>query len=711
MTEDQLVAKRDSLMLAITAADGAYYVNDEPIMSDAEYDTYRAELVRLETAHPHLQNPYSPSLTVGGEASAAFTKVPHKVPMESLDNSFSPDEVYEWTNKNIEEGEPLLGELKMDGLSLTLIYENGQFVQAITRGDGKVGEDVTHTALAIRDLPHDISEHLAAEDKRVEVRGEVYMTKRALERNNKELTAAGKKPLANCRNAAAGALRQKDANVTANREIRFMAFGVTPDSFTDVKDDTGILDLLEEFGFEVVPYFVIANNKKAIEQQIIKYEQERSSIPFDIDGIVWKVNDRNKRKAKGSTSRAPRWATAYKFPAETKTTTLIDVVFQVGRTGAVTPVAKVIPVHVGGVTVSSITLHNEDEIARLGLWLGCEVVIQRAGDVIPQIILAREASDAGDAERSQYRSIDYPHRCPACDSELVRPEGQAITRCLAGKQCPPQIAGYLEHFAGRDAMNIDGLGPSQISDIIKYLDIRQASEIMKLPDVLLKDLFPAQFDMRHDERMAYEAMELWEGYGKTSVKKLMTAIKKARKAQLDKFIYALGIRNVGETTSRDIAKEVKTVDAFFSMVIKAGKFEKTCGHIDGIGPVVVASFENHFSDPDNYEDAFALRLACDIQDMPSNLEGPKPLAGETLCFTGSLNRWSRDQALLIAADLGAQTTNSAAKKTTVLVCGEGVGAVKIKKAEDNGTRCEEEQWFIDLVEQAVQDGYKLDVLD
>ena len=378
----------NSLLLSVAEADVAYYEDDSPCMSDAEYDHIKLCIAEIEAEHPEIISATSPTQKIGGKASEAFEKVTHRQKMESLDNSFSPADVAEWAAKNLTSDDLILGELKMDGLSLSLTYVEGRLTRAVTRGDGQVGEDVTHTAMEIKGLPINIAHLLDDSDSLVEVRGEVYMTHENFKIHNRgvEQGVAGKgaKKLVNCRNGAAGALRQKDPQVTAKRGINFMAFGVSDDTFPDITSDLEVLKTLDDLSFDVVPHFVIGNQPKAIEQQINKYTAERPDLPYDIDGIVWKVDDRSTRKEMGSTSRAPRWATDYKFPAERKTTKLIGVDFQVGRTGAITPVALLEPVFVGGVTVSTATLHNEDEILRLDLMINDTVVIQRAGDVIPQ---------------------------------------------------------------------------------------------------------------------------------------------------------------------------------------------------------------------------------------------------------------------------------------------------------------------------------------
>ena len=701
-SKEDIAQRHAALVARMDEADAAYYELNSPIMSDAEYDLLRLEVRELEKLDPSLVTRDSPTQKISGRATSAFEKVKHRFRMESLDNSFSPAEVADWS---VDMGvDVLLAEVKADGLSLSVIYENGIFKRAVTRGDGEIGEDVTHTAATIANLPHDISHIMRDEgDEIIEVRGEVIITHDDLIEINHRLVDEGKAPLANCRNAAAGGLRQKDPEVAKQRRLKFLAFSVTPDTFDDIDDDSEVLEVLKEAGFTTVSHVVISAHARAIENQIARWAAARDDLDFDIDGIVFKMNSRGTRDGLGSTSRAPRWATAYKFPAEQVTTTLVDVKWQVGRTGALTPVAVLDKVAVGGVMVTNATLHNEDEIDRLRLHIGDRVVIQRAGDVIPQVVKV--------AERTQEPlQIVRPDECPVCGSKVVKPLGEAVARCTGGFFCSAQTQGALEHFVSRDAMNIDGLGPAQIEDLIEHFGLATPDEIMRLPDLLVRDFFPAQFGRRHDETTVAEAMAGWKGYGVTSVKKLMTAIRKARKVDLDKFIYAIGIRHVGKTTAKDIAKELKTVDKFFDLVIFDNCTEQYLSHVSGIGPVVLRSIDEYMADDDRAKILFALRDVCDIQDMPSNEDGPKPLAGETLCFTGSMDTYSRDQALIIAADLGADTTNAPAKKTTILVAGDNVGAKKIEAAEKNGTRIESPEWFERIVEKAIEQGYKLDMM-
>lgn len=690
--------RHTELLHILAAADVGYYEHDEPVMEDHAYDDLKRELAQIESDYPILVSGESPTQKVSGKATDRFAKVKHRQPMLSLDNSLTLDALFEWAEGlNLPQAD-ILGELKMDGLSLSVTYEAGKLVRAATRGDGEIGEDVTEQAKQITDLPLTI-----AFKGFLEVRGECYMPRSVFTDLNEGFAAEGKKLLVNCRNAAAGALRQKNPAVTKTRRLRFMAFGISDESMPDQDSDTNILEALHELRFSVVPHDIVTASW--IARHAKKTAEKRAGLDYDIDGIVYKIDSRALRRKFGFTSRAPRWATAYKFPAERKTTILRKIVVQTGRTGALTPVGVLDPVFVGGVTVTSVTLHNEDEIKRLRLIPGVKVVVQRAGDVIPQVV---GLADDSPIVKGIYV---FPTECPSCGGRTERPEGEAVRRCIAGSACPAQVQGYLEHFVSRDAMNIDGLGPSQIADLIQYLGLKRPSQIMCLPEATCADFDRGLPGGPCGDRTVAEDMEEWDGYGKSSVAKLMKAIKAARKPSLDRFIYALGIRNVGETTAKDIAKHLKTVDAFFEAVSYDGGFaDMGVGSIDGIGPIIMSSIEDHFHGRPQYDEAFALRQALDIQDMKSS-DGPQVLAGEVVCFTGGMDRWSRDQAFVIAEELGAKITNSAAKKTTILVAGSNVGAKKIEAAEKNGCKVISEADFIAIVEDAITQGYKLDVME
>lgn len=669
-------------------ADLAYHELDDPVMTDADYDALCRELRTLDVP-----------LGVGAKpVSGRFKKVTHKVRMESLDNAFTEEDVTNFLgNLPADAVFSILAQHKLDGLSLSLEYERGKLIRAVTRGDGEIGEDVTAQASTISTIPQEVDH-----PRPLTVRGEVVMTKVEFERINAELAAAGKKLFANPRNAAAGSLRQKNPAITASRKLTFIAFGVTPESFPGVHQDEEVLSSLSALGFTAAESDE-CGSLAAIMTHFTLMEANRASLPYDVDGVVYKANDRTLREYMGSTSRAPRWAIAHKFPAEKAITVLTAVDYQVGRTGAITPVARLLPVNVGGVLVSNATLHNEDEIARLGILIGDRVEVQRAGDVIPQVLRVIEKAWAG-------AEIVFPTTCPSCGSETLRERDEAVRRCVAGRDCPAQLQAFLEHFVSRDAINIDGLGASQIADLVDGMfGLKSPVEVMRLPDLYLYDFGPAEMWNAAD-RPVSEVMEEWAGYGKTSVRNLMAAIKKARTVDLARFIYALGIRNVGQTTAKDIARFFGSADAFFEAIAYEDGFVPLL-NVDGIGTVVLDCIEQHFSIKARYDEAFELRHVCDVQDpVKPRFDSTMLLAGETIVFTGGLERWDRDAASVIAEDLGAKVTGSVSKKTTILVAGTNTGKVKTDKAEACGTKVIDEAGFIEIVERAVAAGYKLDVM-
>lgn len=674
------------LLARKAAADIAYHQNDDPIMSDGEYDALCREIVsqggKLET--------------VGAAPSSNFEKMIHRVRMGSLDNAFTDEDVTKFVSDT--NAAVYLAQHKMDGLSLSLVYERGKFRRAVTRGDGEVGEDVSAGAKYLN-IPLVID----TTDDVTEIRGEVYMPRDKFFEINLELGRAGKKLFANCRNAAAGSLRQKKAIMVRERGLRFCAYGVTPDTLTQLDSDFDVLLTLEGWDFEVVTTQVCRSGEDLL-RVFRSIGMDRANLPHDIDGVVYKVDSRRARKKLGETSRTPRWGVAHKFPAEKAFTDLLAVEYQVGRTGAVTPVGKLHPINVGGVLVSSATLHNEDEIKRLGLRIGDTVEIQRAGDVIPQVLRV-----VGHADKSAGTNIVFPTSCPSCGGALRRKTGEAVWRCVAGTKCPAQVQAALEHFVSRDAMNIDGVGPSQIVDLITKIGITSPSQLMHLPDTQADEVIYADGFPGHEPgTMLAAEMETWEGYGKTSVGKLMSAIRKARTVSLDRFIYALGIRNVGQTTAKDIAKFFRTTDAFFNALNTQQGFLPLT-QIDGIGPVVVQSLED--TAELILDEAFALRRECSIQDMAEAVSDHLLLLkDQVIVFTGGLEKWDRDAATVVAEDLGAKVTGSVSKKTTILVAGSNTGKTKTEAAEKNGTKVIDEAGFIAIVNQAVELGYKLDVM-
>ncbi len=670
-------------------ADEAYHNNDDPIMSDAEYDALCREIVE---AGGKLES-------VGAAPDGRFAKVKHEVPMVSLDNAFSPEDVEKW-HAGLSYWGVISAQKKLDGLSLSLVYQNGALLRAVTRGDGETGEDVTEQAKRIANIPHTLA-GLAGEFEWVEVRGEVVMPRPVFLELNEQLAAEDKKRFANPRNAAAGSLRQKNPEITAKRGLSFIAFGVTHDTFEDLESEAACLSRLELAGFTV-------EHGTAISQQPVHHlcfyhettNQLRAELPFDIDGVVYKIDHRPTRMALGSTSHHPRWAIAHKFPAERAVTRLNKIDWQVGRTGIIAPVARLAPVNVGGVVVSNATLHNIDEIERLGVRPGLDVTIQRAGDVIPQIVgVVQNTNNSG--------AVEIPTECPSCHSVTIRRDGEAFLRCTNGKECDAQFLGFLEHFVSRDAMNIDGLGPSQIEDLFKLGWLNDASDIMTLPD---RALDTSTADSAPFERITAQGhLAGLPGWGKTSAKKLMTAITKARKVDLDRFIYALGIPLIGKQTAKDLAKWCGSVDAFFKAISDEGGF-LGFGKIDGVGLTTVSALEARW-DGYHIDEAYRLRQALDIQEPKQVSAKSAVLTGMTIVFTGGLERWSRETASLIAEDLGAKVTNSISKKTTVLVAGSNTGKVKTTAAAKHGVEIWSESDFIARVREAEAEGYKLDVMD
>lgn len=670
---DQLVALKQE-------ADEAYHTLDAPIMTDAEYDALVKDIVKNG----------GKITTVGAAPLEGFAKVTHIQPMQSLDNAFTAEDVEQWFASLGYSGN-ITSQKKLDGLSLALIYEDGVLATAATRGTGLVGEDVTEQAKRIAGVPHTIE----TTEEFVEVRGEVVMPRDAFLELNQILADQGKKLFANPRNAAAGSIRQKDPAVTEKRRLRFIAFGVTDDTFPDLEYESDCLSRLSQLGFEHVERGTGTGHALHLHTLNFEYDtmgELRSRLEFDIDGMVYKVDHRPTRVTLGSTSRAPRWAIAHKFPAEKAVTTIRAVDWQVGRTGIIAPVARLEPVNVGGVIVSNATLHNIDEIDRLGIRIGDAVTIQRAGDVIPQVLGVSKGNDGP--------KVAMPLECPSCSGILVRKD--AHIRCNAGKECDAQFLGFLEHFVSRDAMNIDGLGPSQIKDIFDLRLLEDASDILTLPERII-------YRSSEGELVSDVLAEL-PGWGKTSVKKLMASIKKARKSvDLDRFIYALGIPQVGKSTAKDLAKWCGSVERFFTCVGEEGGFTGFAD-VSGIGPATVEALEAHWTGY-HIDEAFFLRQHCEINEPKRSDSSYAVFNGMTLVFTGGLDRWPRESASVIVEDLGGKVTNKVTKKTTVLVAGSNVGKVKTDDARKIGVEVWNEAEFIQRVEEAITAGYKIDVLE
>ena len=674
------------LARAIAKHDRLYHAEDSPEISDAEYDALVRRNAELEAAFPHLIREDSPSRKVGHAVAASpLGKVTHEVRMMSLDNAFSPEEVAEWLARmrrflNLPEGEPLAltAEDKIDGLSCSLRYENGVLVRAATRGDGQVGEDVTANVAHIPDIPQSLP---AGVPEVFEVRGEVYMEKQAFTALNAAQHETGGKLFANPRNAAAGSLRQKDASVTAKRPLRFWAHGWGAASAVPWATQSEVVAQLRAWGFPVSPLFTrVVGSADELVAHFDAIGRARPTLPYDIDGVVYKLDRLDWQERLGFVAKAPRWALAHKFPAERAETVVEAIDIQVGRTGKLTPVGRLAPVLVGGVTVTNVTLHNRDEIARLGLRVGDRVVIQRAGDVIPQVVenLTREEARA---------AFPFPDHCPECGSEAVAEEGEVDVRCTGGLICPAQRTQRLEHFVSRKALDIEGLGEKTIAQFFALGWLESPADIFRL----------------RQRRSDILALEGWQ---EKSVDNLLAAIEAKRAPDAARLLFALGIRHVGEVTARDLMKHLHALPALRALAERAhaGDAEAVAEitAIDGIGPSVVEALGDFFHEPHNvavWEDLLGQVTPprYEVQTVASRV------AGKTVVFTGKLETMSRDEAKAQAERLGAKAAGSVSAKTDLLVAGPGAGS-KLKKAAELGIEVVDEAGWAAIVAEALGGG-------
>jgi DNA ligase (NAD+) len=647
-----------------------YHSLDAPEISDAEYDRMMQRLKDIEAGHPELVTPDSPTQRVGSKPLGEFVTVVHEMPMLSLDNAFSDEDLIAF-NKRIQDrlksqaDVEFACEVKLDGTAVSLMYHDGVLVRGATRGDGVNGEDITQNVRTIKSIPL----KLQGNDfpSVLEVRGEIYMPKAGFEAFNKKALAAGEKLFVNPRNAAAGSLRQLDSRLTAARPLEMCAYSVgivqggeLPDRHTD------ILKALQAWGFLINRELDSASNIQQCLSYYKRIQDKRNSLAYDIDGIVFKVNSRKLQEELGFISRAPRWAVAYKFPAQEEMTILQDVEFQVGRTGAVTPVARLQPVFVGGVTVSNATLHNRDEIARLGIKIGDTVVVRRAGDVIPQIVAAVESKRPADA-----RDIIFPSHCPVCGSPVETVSGEAVARCDGGLICPAQRKEAIKHFVSRKAMNIEGLGDKLVEQLVDLKMIETVADIYSLSREQLANL----------ERM-----------GEKSAENILAALEKSKQTTLAKFIYALGIREVGEATARNFAKHFGTLDAL------AAADELSLQQVTDVGPVVAHFTFEFFQQENNRKAIEQLKLAGIHWPDEVATGAEAPLLGLTYVLTGSLEIFSRDDAKAHLLALGAKVSGSVSAKTDYVVAGPGAGS-KLQKAEELGVKVLTEQDLVNLLKQ------------
>ena len=685
----------------LAAHNNAYHTEDRPLITDADYDALKKRNLAIEERFPNLKLENSPSDQVGAAPSQKFGKVAHKVSMLSLDNAFNDEDVADFVDRirrflslGTDEMVAITAEPKIDGLSASLRYENGIFVRGATRGDGSTGEDITANLRTLKNIPEKLSGDNIPDV--VEVRGEVYMTKSEFLALNERMEAAGKQPYVNPRNTAAGSLRQLDAKVTASRPLEFFAYAWGEVSAMPETTQMGMVELFKTWGFDINPMMQRFETLETLLAHYRQIEADRASLDYDIDGVVYKVDRLDWQERLGFVTKAPRWAIAHKFPAERATTVLNDIEIQVGRTGALTPVAKVEPVTVGGVVVSNATLHNKDYVRGIGqdgepirggkdLRVGDTVVLQRAGDVIPQIVDI-------DLDKRTNGAVPFifPSRCPACGSEAVRDRNEktgkvdAVTRCTGGMICPAQAIERLKHFVSRNAYDIEGLGARQVE--VFY----EEGRIMNVADI---------FTLEERDKRNLKPLKAKDGFGETSVRNLFNAINEKRSIDLHRFIFGLGIRHVGDTTAKTFAKTYGSFEALREAAIAAKDNESEAFqdlvNIDGIGETAANALIEFVNEPHNAN--ILDQLLAEVTPIPPEAaDENSPVAGKTVVFTGSLEQMSRDEAKAMAERLGAKVAGSVSKKTDLLVAGPGAGS-KLKKATELGIETVDEQGWFDLI--------------
>ncbi|KAA2214724.1 NAD-dependent DNA ligase LigA [Teichococcus oryzae] len=693
LTDAQAAEELAALAETIATADIAYHQNDAPIMTDAEYDALRRRNAAIEARFPALKRADSPSdAPPGAEAASGFAKSRHGTPMLSLDNAFAPEDFAEFAKSvrrflKLPEDEVLrfVAEPKIDGLSVNLLYEDGRFVRGATRGDGTVGEDITRNLETLDELPRQLKAPFPAS---IEIRGEVFMTKadflffrdeqqrlheeREARRERGEKVGEAIRIPANPRNAAAGSLRQLDPSITARRPLKLFAYaqGVSSEPVADTH--SGYLKALERWGFQVNPLSRSLPDEHAAEAFQAEMATQRAGLAYDIDGVVYKLDRLDWQSRLGFVGRAPRWAIAWKFPAEQAMTVLQEIQIQVGRTGALTPRAVMQPVNVGGVMVQHATLHNEDEIARKDVRLGDTVILQRAGDVIPQIIgivLEKRPADS--------QPFTFPDRCPACGSHAIRPEGEVVRRCTGGLICPAQTVERLKHFVSRNAMDIEGLGEENIIKLHEEGLVNSPADIFRLHG--------------HADRMRQ-----WEGWGKGAkagatrkVSNLLAAIDSRRAVPLERFIFALGIRRIGAQNAKLLARHYHSLRHWREKMLAAttvgSEAREELGSIQGIGPAIATELAEFFAEKRNRDALDDLAREVTPEDAADFSDQDSAFAGKVVVFTGTLEQTSRDEAEAVAERLGAKVTKSVSKKTDFVIIGADAGS-KAKKAAELGVR-------------------------
>jgi DNA ligase (NAD+) len=649
----------------------AYYVLDNPSIPDADYDAMFRELQSLEAAHPELISPDSPTQRVGGAPLPEFSQVTHHVPMLSINNGFAEEDIMAF-DKRVRDGLEIDGEvsyaceLKFDGLAINLRYEKGVLTQAATRGDGYNGEDVTANIRTVRAIPLRLRGDKLPE--LIDIRGEVLMFKSDFQRLNQRQRDAGQKEFANPRNAAAGSLRQLDSRITAQRSLRFFAYGMGHLEGAALPDThEALLDWYSDMGVPVCAERAVVAGAAGLLAFFSSIGIKRTQLPYEIDGVIYKVNQIAQQRTLGFVSRAPRFALAHKFPAEEATTVVQDIVVQVGRTGAITPVARLAPVSVGGVTVTNATLHNEDEVRRKDIRIGDTVIVRRAGDVIPEVV-----ANVPERRPTTAREFVMPTRCPVCGSAIVRPEEEAVARCSGGwVSCAAQRKGGLLHFVSRHAMDIEGLGEQLVEQLVDRGLVTTPADFYKLGLVVLAEL----------DRMAQK-----------SAQNVLDALKKSKSTTLARFIYALGIRHVGESTAKSLARHFGNLDALLNAS------EEQILAVDDIGPVVAQSILGFLHDPINRELIAQLRAAGLHWEEGVPEQRSQHLAGKTFVLTGTLPTLKREEAAAMIEAAGGKVSGSVSKKTSFVVAGEEAGS-KLAKAEELGVTILDEAGLLNLLEQ------------
>src|SRR5262245_528982 len=694
LSEAEAAAELERLAGEIARHGGLYYAQDAPQISDADYDRLRQRNAAIEARYPQLLRADSPSRRVGAAPVEAFGKVRHAVPMLSLGNAFDEQDVSDFLARvrrflglAQDAVVEVTAEPKIDGLSISLTYEKGRLVQAATRGDGSEGENVTANVETMRQIPHRLR-GLSAPDL-IEVRGEIFLAHADFEKLNAGQAAAGGKIFANPRNAAAGSLRQLDASITARRPLRFFAYGWGAVSTLPADTQAGLYRQFERWGLPLNPLLRICKSSAEVLAFHRAMADQRASLGYDIDGVVYKVNRLDWQERLGFVSRAPRWAIAHKFPAEEVTTRLNDIEIQVGRTGALTPAAKLEPVTVGGVVVSNATLHNEDEIARKDIRIGDTVIVRRAGDVIPQVlgvVLERRPKGA--------KPYQMPVLCPACGSRAVREVDERtgrvdiVRRCTGGLICPAQAKERLKHFVSRNAFDIEGLGEKQIELFYDEGRIMQPADIFTLA-------------AREAQLPAAKRLTAKKGFGAKSIDNLFKAIEARRRVPLDRLIYALGIRHIGETTARDLAKALRTLEAFraaATAAIAGGKDSaayRELDDIEGIGATVIDALVDFFGEPHNLKALDELLAEIEVEAFTRPTGAATVLSDKTVVFTGTLERMTRSEAKALAERLGAKVTGSVSAKTDYVIAGADAGS-KLGKARELGVAILSEDEWLDL---------------